>query len=108
MVKIDWKQVLLRAGKGVFQLAVGGVLYNLSKCSNNPPRSYNYWSTANYSDAVEAIINDGMFSSSQKQEMIFALSKNGDSEYYKSVINIVHNNSMFTSSKISMIKYISK
>lgn len=59
-----------------------------------------------YSDAIDVIANSDMFDS-HKAKAIELLKKDGDTEYYKSVIKIIETD-MFDSKKITAIETISK
>ena len=54
-----------------------------------------------YSDAVGAIMNSDMYDSS-KTKIIAALTKDADSEFYRTIIQVVKSN-MYDSSKVSTI-----
>lgn len=60
---------------------------------------------ADYSGAIEAIINSDMMSS-YKQDAIEAVQKNQEATYYKSVIEVINSN-MLSSYKVETIKKIS-
>ena len=61
--------------------------------------------TADYSGAVEAIMNSDMMSS-YKQDAVQALKTNGSIDYYKAVIHIVYSSAM-SSYKVNMIQDLS-
>lgn len=61
-----------------------------------------YSGDVGYSDAVRAIMESDMFSSS-KDEMIGLLKKDQNMEYYKSIIQVARSD-MFSSNKVNIIK----
>lgn len=63
-----------------------------------------YSGKVGYNDAVSAIMSSSMFSSN-KNEAVSALKKDGDSELYKAVIHVVRSN-MLSSNKVETIKNI--
>jgi hypothetical protein len=63
-------------------------------------------STAGYDDAVEAIMSSSMFSS-DKREAISALDRYGNGQFYKAVVRIANDSSMFSHDKADMIRELS-
>lgn len=64
-----------------------------------------YSGKVTYADAIRAILRSGMFSDA-KQKAIYALNKDGDSAYYRSVIDIAES-SLFSDAKVETIKGLS-
>lgn len=59
-----------------------------------------------YSDAVRVIMNSIMLSS-YKEEALGILKRDGDAEYYKSVIMVIESNSL-SSTKMDMMRKLSE
>ena len=108
MAKINWKTALSRAGIALCNFTLLGILSSVTtRLEGRTALRTSNWVTADYYGAVTAITNSNEFAST-KQEMINTLKRDGESGYYKTVISIVNNPTMFSSSKIEAIKAISK
>lgn len=105
-IKITKEQVgtvLKTGGKLVLSaLAIGFASLVRDKASN----AQYYIGEVGYGDAVSVILNSDMFDST-KTKAIELLKRDGNAEYYRSVISAV-NSSMFDSTKIQTIKTLSE
>ena len=99
MNNIDWKTIGHIAGRVLGVFAVGCLVSNSHKFESTIT-SYGY------SQAVKAISESDMFSG-DKREAITELKQDGNTEFYKAVIAIANDTSMFSSDKASMIKALS-
>ena len=87
-------------------LAFGAVLAIAKEVGENPS-VYRNAVDADYNDAIAAIMDSDLFSS-DKQLATMLLKRDGDVKYYKAVITIVNDTSMFASDKVETIKYLSE
>lgn len=107
-IKID-KDKLMKASRLVITFA-GGVLLDILEnkarktlCVNDNNGIFKATLAGTYSDAISAITNSSM-SSYYKQEAIKMLRKDGDVEYYRSVISIALDDKMGNYYKYESIK----
>lgn len=100
MNNIDWKAIGRVAGRVLGAAAFGYLVTNSQKFESNIT-SYGY------GQAVKAISESDMFSS-DKRDAITELKRDGNTEFYKAIVSIANDTSMFSGDKASMIKNLSK
>lgn len=105
-MKINWKPV-----KDFAEVVGGAVTYVVMiaayrKFMEHLTVDYNS-GIAGYGDAVDAIMKSGMFSH-DKADAVAALKRTGNSEFYKAMIHIAEDDSMFSRDKVNMIKELSQ
>ena len=93
--------VIKTAGGLVLYAAVIMLPYVSTKDVVNKIR---YSGNVKYSDAINAILNSGMYSS-DKSKLTSMLPKDSDADLYRAVIQVA-NSDMFSSDKVKMIKDI--
>ena len=105
-MKINWKPV-----KDFAELVGGAVTYVLMlaayrKFMNNmtevPDSKF-----AHYDDAVKAIMKSGMYSH-DKADAVASLKRMAGTEFYRAIIHIAEDDSMFSHDKVNMIKALSE
>lgn len=106
MKKFDWKPV-----KDIAELVGGAVTYVLmvtaagkvmERVTEVPESSF-----AGYDDAIGAIMKSGMYSH-DKARAAAALKRNGNSAFYKAIIHIAKDTSMYSHDKVDMIEELSQ
>ena len=106
MKKIDWKPV-----KDIAELVCGAVSYVLVLTAGSKvieritavPES----SFAGYDDAIGAIMKSGMYSH-DKTKAAAGLKRNGNSAFYKAIIHIAKDSSVYSHDKVDMIITLSQ
>lgn len=95
------KEILTNVAKGIGTVTLGTIIFagEIIKGTNDELKERDR--IGSYSEAVEAIANSNMFSSSQ-QKILSALNSNLSNETYKSIVHIVNSN-MFDSAKVTSI-----
>lgn len=102
MKKIDWKPV-----KDIAELVGGAVSYVLVLAAygkimeriSEVPES----AIVGYDDAIGAIMKSDMYSH-DKAYAVSALKRDGDSTFYKAIIHIAKDSSMYSHNKVDMIR----
>jgi len=106
MKKINWESV-----KGVAELIGGFVCYGLvivaSQTIVDKATEKTVSPIAGYDDAVGAIMKSGMYSH-DKANAIESLKQNGNPEFYRAIIHIAKDDSMYSHNKVDMIKRLSQ
>lgn len=106
MRKIDWKAVRNFA-EDVCEIAAYGVMlaatYKVVGYINVETDSQ----IAGYDDAVSAIMKSDMYSH-DKRAAVTALTRGGDMEFYRAIIHIAKDSSMYSHDKVDMIKRLSE
>ena len=106
MKKINWESV-----KNFAELVGGVVAYGLmitayEKFMENitevPESTF-----AGYDDAIGAIMKSDMYSH-DKSQAAAALKRNGNSSFYKAIIHIAKDTSMYSHDKVYMIKELNR
>lgn len=109
MGTVNWKNVCKKVCDFASTTFVLGLTYSLmfpsSRKKADATTNYDYL-PANYSKAVEAIVESNMLDS-YKRDVMEMLKRDGDSDYYKAVISIV-NSDMLDSYKRDMIETMSE
>lgn len=106
MKKFDWKPV-----KDFAEVVGGVVCYGLMLTAygkfmehvTEVPES----SFAGYDDAIGAIMKSGMYSH-DKASAAAALKRNGSSAFYRAIIHVAKDSSMFSHDKVDMIRELSQ
>ena len=106
MTKINWKPIGEFIGSAC-EIVLYGVAIAASYKVGDYIVNQNETPTANYKDAVEAIMDSDMFSHC-KTEAVEALKRYERSDYYGAIVRIAEDSSMFSHDKIKMIKHLSK
>lgn len=103
MKKIDLKPIgefAKGVGKIVSFGALVGLYYKLGDMVAGSGTSI-----VGYSDAVKAIMNSNMFSG-DKSQAVSVLKRYDSSEFYKAIISIANDSSVFSGDKVRMIKQL--
>lgn len=90
---------LAKKGLGIALPILAMIMYHTSV--DDVRNRIRYIGVVSYSDAINAVLDSSMFSSN-KEEIIRALPKDGSSDFYKSVMHIVESD-MLSSSKVNAI-----
>lgn len=105
-MKINWKPV-----KDIAELVGGAVSYVVMIAAYRKFMERMCESTSSdivyYGDAVGAIMRSDMYSH-DKADAVAALKRTGNTEFYKAIIHIADDTSMFSHDKVSMIKALSE
>lgn len=106
MRKINWKPIGEFVGQAC-ELALYGVALVASYKVGDYIVKGNKTPIARYNDAVGAIMKSAMFSH-DKSNAVEALKRYETSEYYRAIVQIAKDPSMFSHDKVKMIKHLSK
>lgn len=106
MKKFNWKPV-----KDFAEIVGGAACYILMLAASNKVMEriseYPESSFAGYDDAIGAIMKSDMYSH-DKASAAAALKRNGSSEFYRAIIHIAKDRSMYSHDKVNMIKQLSQ
>lgn len=106
MRKVNLKPVLEFAKDICGIVACGAGILALSKLNEKMLETPSSVTVARYSDAVNAIMESDMFSS-DKRRAVSVLKRDGDTEFYKAIIAVAKDDSMFSCDQVHMIEHLS-
>lgn len=103
MKKVNLEHVANIAKKAGKVVAGVALIAAYASVSENTYAVRDRKTTYTYSDAVDAIMESDMFSA-DKRQAVSLLRRYGTSEFYKAVILVVKNESMWSSDKLNTIR----